>query len=528
MRPPITDLQRLTPFGWNGTLLVCLGGMIVSFFLLGFWSPYWRMADQDILLIYDALLQNDNLPREIVFHPAHLIVVLLDVTFRLLHSIGLLNAHSLSTIPPTSDLNAFNHAWTSLVQVGRLLSLSIALLYVAAFGFLLRRLTHDWQAAALGMFAVAFSGGIAMTSRAIKPELLSSALVAIALLMLLIAARSPRLTGRPLLVGAAALVATLAFDNKVQAIFLVAAMPVLLLPFGELSQRGGYWSQRRAIWAVTALAAVALIAAAAAMPLFVEGLIHGAAPDRPVPPLFGVAGAFHVLFAAWIGLGMVAFTLLWRVPVAEALAAAAAIIAGIALGLLPLYIFRETSVVTIVINPIESLSQHIAGPHSECGPMGCGIPFALIFYSLRQMLAYHSFIFQTSPRPEIFLEWFVIGGIIIAYRHGEKKIALQAALLIGTVLGIDTLQAARALKQDYFNFTDPLIIIAAVLLIAKVTALRESRWTFPVGAVLIALHVAFSQAEPVKHALLMRAGPEGNCVFLDSLRRLEPFPFCKR
>jgi hypothetical protein len=143
------------------------------------------------------------------------------------------------------------------------------------------------------------------------------------------------------------------------------------------------------------------------------------------------------------------------------------------------------------------------------------------------MIKHHSFILHTTPRPEIFLEWVVVAGIVVAFRRGEYKVALQAAFLIGTVLGIDTLQAARGLKQDYFHFTDPLIIIAAVLLLAKMTSMQYHRWTFLVGAVLIGLHIVLSQAEPVKHALLMKSGPENNCSFLNELKRLERFPFCR-
>jgi hypothetical protein len=73
---------------------------------------------------------------------------------------------------------------------------------------------------------------------------------------------------------------------------------------------------------------------------------------------------------------------------------------------------------------------------------------------------------------------------------------------------------------------DPLII-AAALLLAKLTSLQHHRWTYPIGVALIALHIAFSQAEPVKHALLLRSGPETKCVVLNGLQRMERFPFCK-
>ena len=527
-RPPINSLDKLTPFGWAGSLLLILGGLIASFFAFGFWYPFWRIADQDILLVYDALLQNASLPREIVLHPAHLTVLSLSRTYRLLHDLGLLDSYSLSTLPKASDAAAYDQAWTGLVQVARLTSLATTLAYVAAVGFLLRRLIGDWRAAAIGMFAVAYSGGVSMSVRSVKPEMLTAALIAIGLLILLIAARSPRQAGRPLLLGAAALLGTLALDNKVQAVFLLSAFPLLLLPFGEVSPQDGYWRQKRARHALAAITAAALLAAAGATPLVVQGL--SADPSvRFVKALtiLGMTGLPEAALAAWIGLGMLAFGLVWRVPVAEGLAGGAAVIGGIALGLLPLYLSREASVVALVITPLDSLFGYVSDPAIECVRQGgCDTSLASVLGWLQETLTQHSFILKTTPRPALFLEWCTIAGAVYAFRRGEYKLALQVVFLIGAVLAIDTLAAAHALRQDYFQFTDPLIVIAASLLIAGLPALQRSRWTYPVGALLIALHIAFSQAEPVKHAF-KRSGPEDACVFLDNLKRLEPFPFCR-
>ncbi len=522
---PANVLPRLVPLSWTAEIIAILGGLVASFFLFGFFNPYWRTADQDILMIYDAFLQNDGLPRQVTLHPAHLIVVTLSTTYRWLHGLGLLNTYSLSTLPSANDAAAYNQAWAHAVRIARLVSLTIVLAYVTAFAFLLRRLVQDWRLAVLGMFAIAYSGGIAMSVRSVKPELMSASLVALALLVLLVAARSPRMSARPLLVGAAALLATLALDNKVQAIFLIVSLPVLMLPFGEPSDRSGYWSQGRAGWTLAAIAVSAALAVAAAIPLLLQGIF----PDTTLAaaqPLLG-AGVFQALLAIWIGLGMLAFSWLWRVPASEGLAAAAAVAGGMALGLLPLYISREAISVATVINPLDALLYHSGALAAACPPGGCGLPFALILQSLEGMMKHHTYVLHTTPRPEIFLEWAVIAGIVIAFRRGEHKVALQTAFLIGAALGIDTLQAARALKQDYFQFTDPPIIIAAVLLLAKMTNLHYHRWAYAVGAVLIGLHIALSQAEPVKHAWLMKSGPEGNCVFLNELARLEHFPFCR-
>lgn len=516
-------IARLVLLDWTPQILLILGGLTLSFFLFGFFTPYWRVADQDLLMVYDAFLQNDGQPREIALHPAHLIVMALSTAFRALHNLGLMNAFSLSTLPPASDVAAYEQAWSFAVRVSRLICLAIVLAYVTAFAFLLRRLVSDWRIAVLGTFAIAFSGGIAMSVRSVKPELLSGLLVALALLVLLIAARAPRLAWRPVLVGAAACLATLAMVNKVQAIFLIAALPVLLLPFGETSAPSGFWSRTRARGALLGIFVLAAALLAAAWPLLKEGLDPSSVP---LLKLTFQPGLFHSLLALWIALGMAVFARLWRVPAAEAFAAAAAVIGGVALGLLPLYLHHDAVSVVTVMNSIDALLQHSRALIAECGTDGCRSPLMLLLHCVGQMLRHHSFVLHTSPRPEIFVEWAVIAGIVYAWRRGETKLALQAALLIGATLGIDTLQAARALKQDYFNFTDPPIIIAGALLLAKLTDLHTARLAYPLGALLIALHVALSQAEPIKHAYLLKDGPHSNCEFLNNLKRVDRFPFC--
>lgn len=302
--------RPLHPAGLDAGPSCHLAGLIVSFFLFGFFNPYWRVADQDILLVFDAFLQNDGLPRQVDFHPAHLIVAMLSATYRALHGLGLLETYSLSTMPLASDVAAFTRSWTSAVQIARLLCLLIVLAYVTAFAFLLRALVADWRVALLGTFATAFSGGIAMSVRTVKPELLSGAFFSIALLILLISARSPRMTARPMLIGIAAFLATLAMDNKVQAIFLISTLPVLLLPFGEPSQQSGFWTGRRAGWALAISALFALFAAIAAAPLVRQGLLANDAL-LTMRRVFDT-GVFQTMLIVWIASGMVAFGLLWR------------------------------------------------------------------------------------------------------------------------------------------------------------------------------------------------------------------------
>src|ERR1017187_4741439 len=104
--------------------------------------------------------------------------------------------------------------------------------FAVAFSSLLRALRRDWHIAALGGVLLAFSGGMAREMRIMRTELLAAAFFTSALLMLLITAKRGERWWRPAVVGFASLLITLAMLNKIQFLFLICTLPVVLLPFG--------------------------------------------------------------------------------------------------------------------------------------------------------------------------------------------------------------------------------------------------------------------------------------------------------
>ena len=182
-------LDRLTWFGWSGGLAAILAGLVVSFILFGYAVVYFRNADMDFMLIYNALVLNDGKPQAFFDHPAYLTILSLKSWFRLLHAAGLLDAWTLSAMPPASDTAAFNAAMTHAVRAGRVLALLIALGCVVIFAFLARRIVRDWRVALLATMAFAFSGGIAVHSRILRSELIAAMPVISALMILIVVGR---------------------------------------------------------------------------------------------------------------------------------------------------------------------------------------------------------------------------------------------------------------------------------------------------------------------------------------------------
>src|SRR6266576_1205696 len=94
-REPITakdTFDRITFLGWRKGLAAIVAALAASFFLLGYALVYWRNADMDFMVIYNALVLNDGKPQQFVDHPAYITILSLKFWFQALHALGLLDA----------------------------------------------------------------------------------------------------------------------------------------------------------------------------------------------------------------------------------------------------------------------------------------------------------------------------------------------------------------------------------------------------------------------------------------------------
>ena len=205
-----------------------------------------------------------------------------------------------------------------------------------------------------------------------------------------------------------------------------------------------------------------------------------------------------------------------------------AAVAGSMIGLLALYIRYDPNNVVVVFHPMEQLFGWVTFSNPNLATATSFLNATRLDFAARavaDVIATRTFILHSSARPTIFLEWFVIAATGIAVRRREWGLVLQVAALMLTDWGMDTLDVARGLKEQYFILTDPLAIIAAALLIARLADLQVHRWAYPAGVALIASHIVLSQAEPVKF-LFSKRGPEVLCDVHTTTKRIEPLPFC--
>jgi hypothetical protein len=520
--------DRLTFLGWRWGLTAIAAGLAASFFLFGYALIYWRNADMDFMVIYNALALNDGKPQLFFDHTAYITILSLKLWFQLLHALGLLDAWSLSSIPSATNPAAFEAAMTGAVRAGRLLAFLIATGCVLIFAGLARRILRDWRVAMIATLAFAFSGGIAVHSRILRSELVAACPVIFALMLLIVAGRRGSIA-RPLAIAAAAGLCVLGLENKVQATLLIGALPLLLIWFGsEETASVAFWRNTRSGWLAAGVAAIVALATAwAAWPLVAAGFDRALLDAAHFHPLFlGRFGVYQAALLLLTGACMIAYAAIWRVSAAETLASMLAIVAGASIALLALDLEYNTSNVIAVINPLEKMLTFADTNTSDVanGSNLSGI-VVLLFDGVASVLARYSFVLHSSPRPTVFLTWLVVPGIVYAWRRGEKLAAIQALALLLAAIGIDALGVRRGLKSEYFIFTDPLIILAGAILLDALTDLRFRKWTYTIAMALFGLHIVVGQAEPIKYAF-MRRGPKPICEWNRHYMPLLPLPWC--
>jgi hypothetical protein len=526
--PQHDAIVRLTPLGWTQDLALIVVLIAISFFVCGYFVVYWRNADMDFVVVYNALAMNDGRAQAYFDHPAFISILAVKLWFQLLHQFGLLSAWKLSSIPSAADVPAFDAAMTSAIRAGRLLAWITATVFVLAFASLTRVIVRDWRIAILATCAFAFSGGVEVHVRILRSEMIAASFVIFAFMILIIVAR--RATAwRPLAIAGAAALCVLGLENKVQAILLIGTLPLLVLPFGSAASTSvAFWRNTQSGWLAAGLATIVTGAAAwAACPLIATGFDRALLDAAHFHPLFfGRFGIYQTALLVLIVACMIGFAMIWRISASETLASMFAIAAGAFIALLALDLEYNAGNVIAVCNPLEKMLTFADATTTDAAN-GAGLwgVLRLLIDGVASVLARYTFVLHSSPRPTVFLIWLIIPGIIAAWRRGERQATIQSLMLLMAAIGIDALGVRRGLKSEYFIFTDPLIILAGALLLDCLSDLRFRRWTYPVALALFGLHIAIGQAEPIKYAF-MRRGPEPICEWNSHFMPLMPLPWC--
>jgi hypothetical protein len=379
----------------------------------------------------------------------------------------------------------FDATWQQLVAWGYVEAFLIGCLYVFASIALIRRLTGFWQVAVLAGIALAFSDAIALAYRNLRgsSEMLSSAFVFVALLLVCVAVREAGNARRFLSLGLAGLLVGLALTEKVQALLPALTIPMIALTFGKDETNISARPVSRVEW----LRGIALCAIGLAILFPTIGLIDqgiGAMPTshlnpnvsghRPVyyrPLSGGLSGVYQWLLVFYVAGTMLLYALIYRVRSIDAVTAAMAVLVGLALGFLTLHWRYDIASVVAVSNPVEHLSAASAtrGHGTTTSILGLG---SKLLDGLGNALSVHTFFLRPSHRPTLLIEWLSFFAAFILWRRGEMKAALQIVALLVAAILIDASFTLRAgmgggIKVYYVPYTDPFIVLAGAMALTR-------------------------------------------------------------
>src|SRR5262249_50624410 len=148
------------------------------------------------------------------------------------------------------------------------------------------------------------------------------------------------------------------------------------------------------------------------------------------PLRFGATYYWPAL-ALWLGLGMIAFAMLWRVTALETLATMLAALAGCMIGLLALDIRYHPNDVLVVFHPLEYILAWATGSDPQLAG-GFAERAKFLLEAVGGVIARRTFVLASSPRPTIFLEWFVIAATVVAIRRRDWRLVTQVGALMLT------------------------------------------------------------------------------------------------
>ena len=480
-----------------GTALLCLG-MVVSIVLFGLTMPYYNKAASDMVSVYEALLFNSGLPQDFLIYPALLDRVLLGWWFEALHMLGLTPISRLEDFKALTDIKAYDAQWQTLVVAGRIYALVTGIGCVIAIVGLVHRWLGVWQIAVLAGTAFAFSSGVALGFRILRPEMLTATLVFSALLVLIITSRQEQLFWRLLGLSAAAFLVMLAILDKVQSIIPALALLPLALAFGTRPPAAGQTGGVSARALAVALTILALVALWPAVLMLGQGV--AAMPGMPIHDTvyrpIALSGRYQPLVAGLIVLFMAGYGAIWRIGVAETMAGIAAVVLGLATGIDLLYLQSSLGAIVAVANPVEHLQALSAGDGAQLLSQSPLAMISTILGAVGRSLAIHTFFLNPMHRPTLLLEWLSWAGLVVALRAGRPQMALQIFLLLGCAIAQDAIFSLRQVKVYYLPYSDLPIILAGALALSQFANHLMEPWVERATLVMMVITIVWGHAQP--------------------------------
>ena len=505
-----------------GIVLICLG-MVLSIMLLGLRMPYYNKAASDMVSVYEALLFNSNLTQEFLVYPGVVDRTLLGLWLAGLHGLGMIPVSRLDELRTLDDMRAYDAQWQTLVQAGRVYSLLTGMACVVATIALVKRWLGVWQIAILAGIALAFSSGFALGFRILRPEMVTSSLVFIALLLLIVSAKEASHVWRLAGLAGAGFLVSVAIIDKVQSVIPAFALLPLAVALGAPGQSQP--SDRDSKWALVAVTLAAL-AAWPATGIIREGIAgFGDANHDIYKPLSGGMSGYYQPIGAGLALAFMAgYAAIWRVSLAATIAAMAAVTFGLACGLDLLRLQTSHQVIVAVVNPIEHLQGYSAGAGSMLMSQSPGAIVSTLATAFVESLKIHTFL-HPMHRPTLIIEWLTWAGLVYAWRQGRMQMALQIFMLLGCALCEDAFFSLRQVKVYYLPYSDFPLILAGALALSQFRQQLTKPVIEKATLAIMAVYIIWGHAQPAL-AVYSRHDKGKVCGIVVQFTKRISFPYC--
>jgi hypothetical protein len=483
-------------------------------------TSVWVYPDPDFILAYHALIFAEGLPQDFFDHTAYLYLLLLGGWYQLLHAVAVLGAPTVSALPPMADRSGFDAAWAAIIQAGRAFSILTTTGFVLLFALLVGRWRKDWRLGLLAGLLLAAAPGAMSQAYYLRTELISSMLVMLTIFCVIFAPRQPTIERQLALLAGAGLFAMLAVATKVFAVVPLLAVPLLAFALRDARDCG---PKRIPLAPRTAAVVIAIFAlASVAAIVLVAGTISRRWPFSYTPVVFGLFGLYQALIAVAVVAAMAIYAWLRDVPWRIALAAMAALGTGIALGVLALGIKYDATNVVAILNPVEHMYGFAIGMNPDILSGG------LLTRLAKGIGGLFTQRFLRTPTNMIILEWLTLGGMAIGWRDRDRKWIWQAGLLLCIVWGLQAVFGLRQLILWYYAYTDPFVILAAVIVAARWQGVLSSKRGCVIAVAFLILYFVMGHLQ-IRGMTRLHSSVKASCEWHHAmLKRLETFPDCRK
>jgi len=432
------------------TIIIILILVIVTSIALyhDIYRHYLFSYDVDIVYVYQALLFNDGLKQDHFAHSGYVYYLILTGWIKALYWLGIVGVERLSELPGP---DAFEPFFAELVYAGRWLSVVLVTALAVCFYYGVRFLTGNRHVAAAAAIVLAFSPGMVVHSLILRTEL-PAMLFSLSAFFTLIAAIRARGWHEIRLLVAVGFFCMIAMMTKMQVVFLLLALPVLALAFGERGQPVvGPNDDPHRRWLAVAFAVGAITFAIPAAAMIIGRIaVKG-------------TGIYQAVVVIYVVVSIFVYGRLFRRTVRDAMFCAAAIALGVAIGQYVNFVYHNVANTDALANFIEHMSPFAnLGELRSTGLYQESVLRFLGFLGAVLERVYLNFDLRRFPVQLIY--WYVAVGALVALRRGRYRLAIQCVALLGVAIGMEAFCRLRSYNPTYYIFVVPWILIAAAVL----------------------------------------------------------------